>query len=119
MRAGVPQPLDRIVEELEPESGSSVSPATIQTYVSQLRKLFAGELREGAGIVHRLPVGTCSSSPPSRSVCHVVQSAVATASGDPDPAASFSVLAEALELWRGPPFYEFVGRERADERARH
>ena len=38
--AGEPQPLDRIVEALWGDAASRSSEATVQTYVSQLRKLF-------------------------------------------------------------------------------
>src|SRR5262245_60615606 len=44
--AGEPQPLDRIVDALWAGSPSRGSDATVKTYVSQLRKLFASN---GAG----------------------------------------------------------------------
>jgi predicted ATPase/class 3 adenylate cyclase len=109
VHAGVPQPLDRIVDALD------ASADTVQTYISQLRKLVGND---GAGIVHRAG-GYLLEFPSDALDATRFERGVAEASGESDPEARLARLNDAIELWRGPPLDEFAGREWADDRARH
>ena len=118
VHAGVPQPLDRIVEALDPEADAGASRATIQTYVSQLRKVFTAEQDHGVGVVHRAGGYLLELAPDALDASRF-EAAVASASAERDSAARLAALADALALWRGPPLDEFAGRPWADEPARH
>lgn len=91
---------ERIVDELWGEDPPETGVATVQVYVSRLRKL--------------LPEGTLVTSPPGYLLSvesealdlRRFERLVAEArSAQPERAAS--LLREALELWRGPPLAEF------------
>jgi DNA-binding SARP family transcriptional activator len=92
---------DRLVDELWGERPPETAVATIQVYVSRLRKL--------------LPEGTLATRPPGY-VLAVEPDAVdlqrferlVGAARDADPARSSELLREALALWRGPPLAEFA-----------
>jgi predicted ATPase/class 3 adenylate cyclase len=117
VNAGSPQPLDRVVDALGPEPEGSVSPATIQTYISQLRKLFGAAPGAEATLVHRsggylLEIGTDALDATR------FEAAVAAASVEPDARVRLASLVDALALWRGPPLDEFAGLAWADDLAR-
>ena len=91
---------ERMVDELWGESPPETAVATVQVYVSRLRKL--------------LPEGTLVTSPPGYVLAvepealdlRRFERLVAEArSAEPERAAG--LLREALELWRGPPLAEF------------
>ncbi len=110
-----PQPLDRIVDALWAGSPSRGSDATVQTYVSQLRKLLALD-RENARLLHQgggytLEIGADSLDAPRFEV------AVSAASGVQEHHRRLSVLDDALVAWRGAPLDEFAGQGWADEYA--
>jgi predicted ATPase/DNA-binding SARP family transcriptional activator len=111
---GEPQSPDRIVDAVWGEAASTGSERTVQTYASQLRKLF-GEQREllvhrAGGYVLDLDVEALDASR--------FEVAVAAASGLDDMPRRLTLLDEALALWRGTPLNEFAGQAWADERAR-
>ena len=113
VHAGQPLSTDRLVEELWGDGGSDGAARTVQTYVSQLRKLLHGEaasLRLGRG-------ATCSRSTPATLTPTASSRAVTAAGAEPDPARRLAMFDEALELWRGPPLGEFAGAGWADREA--
>jgi predicted ATPase/class 3 adenylate cyclase len=117
VHAGRPQPLDRLVDALGPEAEGGVSPATIQTYVSHLRKIFGAAADGEATLVHRAG-GYLLEIPPDALDATRFEAAVAAASVEPDARTRLASLADALALWRGPPLDEFAGLAWADDLAR-
>jgi DNA-binding SARP family transcriptional activator len=111
--AGQPMSTDRLVEELWGDGGSAGAPRTVQTYVSQLRKLLHGE---SARLVSRPGGYVLDVDPADIDACRF-ERAVTAAGSEPDPAARLAVLDEALDLWRGPPLAEFAGAGWADRAA--
>jgi predicted ATPase/DNA-binding SARP family transcriptional activator len=111
---GEPQSSDRIVDAVWAETASSGSVATVQTYVSQLRKLFGEEDRL---LTHRAGGYVLDLTPDALDASRF-EAAVAAASALDDGDHRLALLDEALELWRGPPLDEFAGQAWADERAR-
>ncbi len=112
--ASEPQPPDRIVDAVWGTAASTGSEATVQTYVSQLRKLFGVngppiEYRAG-GYVLDLNADTLDATR--------FETAVAAASALDDRDRRLALLEGALSLWRGEPLAEFKGQSWADDRAR-
>jgi predicted ATPase/DNA-binding SARP family transcriptional activator len=111
---GEPQSADRIVDAVWGEGAAAGSEATVQTYASQLRKLFGEERRllvhRAGGYVLDLDVDALDASR--------FEVAVAAASALDDGPQRLALLDEALALWRGTPLNEFAGQAWADERAR-
>ncbi len=108
-------PRDRLVDDLWGESPPEAAVATVQVYVSRLRKL--------------LPEGTLTTQPPgylltvgaSALDLREFERLVEEARGAEAERAA-AALREALELWRGPPLAEFedepfarVERRRLDD----
>jgi predicted ATPase/DNA-binding SARP family transcriptional activator len=114
VHAGQPLSSDRLVEELWGDRGSDGAVRTVQTYVSQLRRLLAGQT---ASLVTR-PGGYTLEVEPAGVDAHRFERAVTAAGAEPDPARRLDVLDEALALWRGPALGEFVGAGWADRAAR-
>ena len=112
--AGEPQPLDRIVEALWGDAASRSSEATVQTYVSQLRKLFGSD---GPPLVHRAGGYVLDLNPNALDASRF-EAAVAAASAIEGGDQRLALLDEALGRWRGAPLDEFAGQAWADERAR-
>jgi predicted ATPase/DNA-binding SARP family transcriptional activator len=114
VHAGEPQPLDRIVDALWVGSPSRGAESTVQTYVSQLRKLFAGDgvqlLHRAGGYVVDLDAGALDAAR--------FEAAVSAATTVEDRDQRLWLLDDALALWRGAPLDEFAGQAWADERAR-
>jgi predicted ATPase/DNA-binding SARP family transcriptional activator len=116
VHAGAPQPLDRIIDAIWDGNGSVGSRATVQTYFSQFRKLFAS-VSDGPRVDHRaggyvldLHVDALDASR--------FEALVGAASAETDRVARLSFFDDALALWRGAPLDEFGGCSWADERAR-
>jgi len=114
VHAGEPMSTDRLVEELWGDGGSNGAARTVQTYVSQLRKLLRGK-------------GPCLQTRPGGYVLEVDAAAVdahrfrqgmTIAGTETDPARRLTVLDEALGLWRGAPLVEFAGAGWAEREAR-
>jgi predicted ATPase/DNA-binding SARP family transcriptional activator len=117
VHAGLPQPLERLVDALDPEPDGSVSPATIQTYISQLRKLFGTAPDGEVTLVHRSGGYLLEIAADALDATRF-EAAVAAASVEPDARMRLAALVDALALWRGPPLDEFAGLAWADDLAR-
>jgi class 3 adenylate cyclase len=115
VHAGSPQPLDRIVDALAASDEAGASDGTVQTYVSQLRKLVSVDAavtltHRAGGYVLDVPAAALDASR--------FEELVAAASATTNPAQQLSLLDDALRLWRGAPLDEFNGLPWADDRAR-
>src|SRR5262245_24788872 len=91
---------DRLVDELWGESPPETAVATIQVYVSRLRKL----LPEGT-LVTRAPGYVLAAGPDAVDLGRFER--LVQAARDAGPARASELLGEALGLWRGPPLAEF------------
>jgi predicted ATPase/class 3 adenylate cyclase len=112
--AGEPQPRGRIVEALWGDAASPGSEATVQTYASQLRKLFVAD---GPPLVHRAGGYVLDLNPNALDASRF-EAAVAAAAAVEGRGQRLALLDEALGLWRGAPLDEFAGQAWADEHAR-
>jgi class 3 adenylate cyclase len=113
VHAGQPMSTDRLVEELWGAGGSEGAPRTVQTYMSQLRKLLQGE---AARLVTR-PGGYLLEVDPAAVDAHRFEQTLTAASAETDPTRRLMLLDGALALWRGPPLGEFAGTGWADREA--
>jgi predicted ATPase/DNA-binding SARP family transcriptional activator len=111
---GEPQPLDRIVDALWGDAASRGSEATVQTYASQLRKLFAAD---GVSLAHRAGGYVLDLNANALDASRFA-AAVAAASALEEPDRRLVLLEDALALWRGIPLNEFSGQAWADECSR-
>ena len=114
VHAGQPMSTDRLVDELWGDGGSAAATRTVQTYVSQLRKLLRGEgadleTRAGGYVLKVDPVQVDASR---------FERAITVAGAESDPGRRLAVLDEALGWWRGSPLGEFAGAGWADREAR-
>jgi predicted ATPase/DNA-binding SARP family transcriptional activator/class 3 adenylate cyclase len=113
VHAGRPMSTDRLVEELWGDSGSDGAVRTVQTYVSQLRKLLRGE---AANLVTSPGGYVLEIDPATVDACRFEQGLTA-ASAETDSTRRLTLLDGALALWRGPPLDEFAGAGWADREA--
>jgi DNA-binding SARP family transcriptional activator/tetratricopeptide (TPR) repeat protein len=113
VHAGRPMSTDRLVEDLWGDVGSEGAVRTVQTYVSQLRKLLRGE---PAALVTSPGGYALEVDPMAVDACRFEQR-VTAASAEMDPTRRLTVLDGALALWRGPPLDEFAGAAWADREA--
>jgi DNA-binding SARP family transcriptional activator/class 3 adenylate cyclase len=111
--AGQPMSTDRLVEELWGDGAASGAARTVQTYVSQLRKLLHGEEAR----LETRPGGYVLEIDRSYVDAVTFQRAVMSAGAEPDPRHRLAALDQALALWRGPPLEEFGGCGWADREA--
>ena len=110
---GQPISIDRLVEELWGECAHLGAKRTVQTYVSQLRKLFLGE----PSSLETRPGGYVLDVDPDNIDAYHFGQGVIAAAAEGDPERRLAMLDEALELWRGPPMEEFAGSGWADREA--
>jgi DNA-binding SARP family transcriptional activator len=113
VHAGHPMSTDRLVEELWGAGGSEGAARTVQTYVSQLRKLMS---RDALQLVTNPGGYMLEVDPESVDACRFEQGLTA-ASTETAPTRRLTVLESALALWRGPPLDEFAGAGWADREA--
>jgi predicted ATPase/DNA-binding SARP family transcriptional activator len=110
-----PQPLstDRLVEELWDDDGSNGAARTVQTYVSQLRKLLHGE----SANLRTRPGGYVLEVDPGDIDAYRFEQGLVAAGAEGDPRRRLEMLDATLELWRGAPLGEFAGVGWADREA--
>jgi predicted ATPase/DNA-binding SARP family transcriptional activator len=113
VHAGQPLSPDRLVEELWADGGSVRTTRTVQTYVSQLRKLLAGE---PVSLV-TAPGGYVLEIDPAALDAHRFEQAVTATGREPEAEHRLGALDGALALWRGPALSEFAGAGWADREA--
>jgi predicted ATPase/class 3 adenylate cyclase len=113
VHAGQPMSADRLVEELWGAGGSDGAARTVQTYVSQLRKLLQGETAS----LQTRPGGYVLEVNPGDVDAQRFERGVSAAGTGPDSERRLAMLDEALKLWRGPPLGEFAGAGWADREA--
>jgi hypothetical protein len=112
VHVGQPLSTDRLVEELWGGGGSGGAARTVQTYVSQLRRLLGDE---EASLLTR-PGGYVLEIDPADVDAYRFERARAASIAEPNPARRLAMVDEGLELWRGPPLDEFAGAGWADGR---
>jgi predicted ATPase/DNA-binding SARP family transcriptional activator len=112
--AGQPVSTDRLIEAMWGVDGSDRAAATLQTYVSKLRK----QLGPDGATLETCPGGYRLAIEPDDVDALRFERNVAAAGTEPDLARRLAVLDEALALWRGPPLEEFGGAGWADQTAR-
>jgi DNA-binding SARP family transcriptional activator/class 3 adenylate cyclase/tetratricopeptide (TPR) repeat protein len=106
--------LDRLVEDLWGERAPAGARGTVQTYLSQLRKLLAHE--EGVTLETR-PGGYVLEVPVERLDATRFERLCVRAVAEPNVSTRLAMLDEALGLWRGAAFGEFAGSAWADVEA--
>jgi DNA-binding SARP family transcriptional activator len=104
---------DRLVEELWGAAGSHGAARSVQTYVSQLRKL----LRDQGLSLETQPGGYVLELDAAAVDARRFEWAVTAAGAEHDPDRRLAVLDEALMSWRGSPLREFAGAGWADREA--
>jgi predicted ATPase/DNA-binding SARP family transcriptional activator len=113
VHAGQPLSTDLLVEELWGDGGSGGAARTVQTYVSQLRRLLHDE---PASLTTR-PGGYVLEVDPADVDAQRFERGVIATGTEPDPRRLLAMLDQALNLWRGAPLREFAGAEWADREA--
>ncbi|WP_433593190.1 BTAD domain-containing putative transcriptional regulator [Nocardia sp. CA-145437] len=105
---GVPVSTDRLIEDLWPESPPTNPTRSLHTKVSQLRR--ALEQAEPGGREHIVttPAGYLFRVEPHRLDSTRFLDLVARAQHSTDLRARADLLREALALWRGPAFADFI-----------
>ncbi len=104
---------DELIESLWSGSAPPTAAATLQVYVSRIRKVLEPERTKGtkSGVLVSQAPGYLLSIDPGRVDAQRFQSLANEArrrAHTEDPAAAASILREALELWRGAALAEFV-----------
>src|SRR2546421_84087 len=114
VHAGEAVSLDRLVEDLYDERSSAGARGTVQTYLSQLRKLLA----DGSGVtLETRPSGYALGVPADRLDAARFERLCAEAGTEADATTRLTMLDAALDLWRGAPLGEFAGSAWADVEA--
>ena len=112
VNAGHPLSTDLLVEELWGEGAPEGAGRTVQTYVSQLRKLLEGDAR-----LETRPGGYTLEIEPTDIDARRFERAVLAAGETTDPSQRLAEVDDALAWWRGPPLAEFAGAGWADREA--
>jgi DNA-binding SARP family transcriptional activator len=113
VNAGQPISTDRLVEDLWGEGGSDSAARTVQTYVSQLRKLLQSETAS----LQTRPGGYVLDVDPADVDAQRFERGVNAVGTELDPERQLAMLGEPPDLWRGPPLGEFAGAGWADREA--
>jgi predicted ATPase/DNA-binding SARP family transcriptional activator len=113
VHAGQPLSTDRLVQEIWGDDGSGGATRTVQTYVSQLRKL----LRDEPASLRSQPGGYVLEVDAGGIDAYRFEQRLIAARTESDPARRLAMLDHALSVWRGPPLGEFIGAGWADREA--
>jgi pimeloyl-ACP methyl ester carboxylesterase/DNA-binding SARP family transcriptional activator len=105
-------PRDRLVDDLWEQQPSPAARHTVQTYVSQLRKLLA-QLDDHTALVSR-PGGYALELAPGALDARLFERLCTEAGCEPSAARRLELLSEAMALWRSTPLTEFSGTAWAD-----
>ncbi|MGV9838889.1 BTAD domain-containing putative transcriptional regulator [Nocardia niigatensis] len=106
--AGVPVSADRLIEDLWPESAPSHPTRSLHTKVSQLRRALEEAEPGGRAYIVTTPAGYIFRAEPHRLDSTRFLDLVARAQVSTDLRVRADLLREALALWRGPAFADFV-----------
>ncbi|WP_329499522.1 BTAD domain-containing putative transcriptional regulator [Kitasatospora herbaricolor] len=103
-------PVDRIIEDLWQGRPPAKAAASVQAYVSNLRRLLEPRRgpREPARLLVSEPPGYALRLPSEAVDAWRFGQLVDTARAEPGPAAALALLDEALALWRGAAYAEFA-----------
>ncbi|WP_433677846.1 BTAD domain-containing putative transcriptional regulator [Nocardia sp. CA-119907] len=112
---GVPVSTDRLIEDLWPESAPSNPTRSLHTKVSQLRRALEEAEPGGRKYIVTTPAGYLFRAEPHRLDSTRFFDFVARAQVSTDLPARANLLREALALWRGPAFADFVDLPFRDE----
>jgi predicted ATPase/DNA-binding SARP family transcriptional activator len=115
LHVGAPQTADRLIDAVWSDTGNPGSLATLRTYVSHFRKMFAVD--PAVRIAH-VPGGYLLDLPPEALDVARFSAAVSGATVEPDIGRRIALLQGACALWRGEPLDEFAGQMWADDAAR-
>jgi DNA-binding SARP family transcriptional activator/class 3 adenylate cyclase len=113
VHAGHPLSADRLVDELWGDAGSDGAARTVQTYVSQLRKLLLGEPAK----LETRPAGYVLEVAASAIDAFRFEQGVLAAGSEGNSGRRLEILDETLALWRAAPLGEFAGAGWADREA--
>jgi DNA-binding SARP family transcriptional activator/energy-coupling factor transporter ATP-binding protein EcfA2 len=114
VHAGEAVPLDRLVEDLWDERSAAGARGTVQSYLSQMRKL----LRDSSGVtLETRPSGYALDVPAHSLDAARFERLCARAATETDATKRLTLVDEALGLWRGEPLGEFAGSTWADVEA--
>jgi basic membrane lipoprotein Med (substrate-binding protein (PBP1-ABC) superfamily)/DNA-binding SARP family transcriptional activator len=101
--------VDRLVDGLWGERPPDTARHTVQSYVSELRKVLGSVIdREGSGYVIRVDADTLDI------LDFEARIAAARAMAPTDAEGAAAMLSDALALWRGAPFEDVGGQEALD-----
>jgi DNA-binding SARP family transcriptional activator len=113
IHAGQPLSTDRLVEELWGDGGSGGAARTVQTYMSQLRRL----LRDEPVRLTTRPGGYVLEVDPGAVDAYRFEEAVTAVSAERDLTRRLAPMDDAIGLWRGQALGEFAGAGWADREA--
>jgi predicted ATPase/DNA-binding SARP family transcriptional activator len=107
-------PVDRLVADLWGEAAPADPGAAVHVRVSQLRRALAGAEAGGRDLVLSQPPGYALRAEPEAVDSARFASLTGRARSTAHPRARAGLLAEALELWRGPALADFADEEFAE-----
>ncbi|MFG2989349.1 BTAD domain-containing putative transcriptional regulator [Streptomyces sp. NPDC048257] len=107
VRYGRPVPVDRLIDELWGEDLPGNPGNTLQTKVSQLRRILAGAEEGGRALVGFGPAGYALRVDDDAVDAGRFAELTALARKETGPGARATLLSEALGLWRGPAYADF------------
>jgi DNA-binding SARP family transcriptional activator len=114
VHTGEAMSLDRLVDDLWDGRPSSGARGTVQSYLSGVRKLIAGD---DAVTLETQPAGYVLTAPTDCLDAARFEHLYVQATTESDPIARVTALDAALALWRGAPLGEFAGSAWADVEA--
>ncbi|GAA5168103.1 BTAD domain-containing putative transcriptional regulator [Pseudonocardia eucalypti] len=116
--AGRPVPVHRLVADVWPDEQPGNPTNTLQTKVSQLRRVLEAAEPGARGLVTLGPGGYALAVGADDVDTGRFRALLARAGAEPEPAARVGLLTDALALWRGPALAEFADAPFAVDAAR-